>query len=602
MPQIPEHIIDRVRDSVDIVDVISRYVNLKKSGRNYKGLCPFHTEKTPSFNVNPDRQIFHCFGCHVGGNVFTFLMKYEKISFTEAVRKLAEEAGIEIPRQRMRTQLSEYDRMYRANQFAADFYQKLLQAHREQIFPYLKERGLSEETIRGFKLGFVPEAWDSLQKEIERKNMDMVLFRKLGLILQSEKDPSRLYDRFRNRLMFPIHNLSGKIVAFGGRTMSDDPEIPKYINSPESPIYKKSEILYGLFYAKEWIRQERYAIFVEGYMDFLQLFQNGIKNVVATSGTALTEEHARLVRRYTQDVVLCYDADTAGINAALRGGQVLFQNNLNVRVLILPEGEDPDSFVRSKGASQFYALMKQARDYFRFKMDYLNAHMDADDVNQRTRVVNELLDTLVPHPDPLKQNFYVNQLAEAFGIQETTLLNEIKKRQKQLARREKMRLEHQQVSQRVLESRISGLTGAWSAERDLIILLYIYFDKMKSFIFDALEPEDFLNEGFRKMFVYMRDNQSGDIETVFQEALATEADEITVSQITEHLFNEIADPERYLNDCIRKIKVARHQARINELRQQLKELPPDNPQQMEILREISHLSRQISSIQKILSP
>jgi DNA primase len=272
MPQIPEHIIDRVRDSVDIVDVISRYVNLKKSGRNFKGLCPFHTEKTPSFTVSPDKQIFHCFGCHVGGNVFNFLMQYEKISFTEAVRKLAEEAGIEIPTRQVRPQLSEYDRLYRANQFAADFYQRLLEEHRDKILPYLEKRGLTRETIRNFKIGYVPEAWDSLHREIQNKNMNLTIFRKLGLILQSEKDPSRFYDRFRNRLMFPIHNVSGKIVAFGGRTLSSDPDIPKYVNSPESPIFKKSEVLYGLFYAKEWIRQEGYAIFVEGYMDFLQLF------------------------------------------------------------------------------------------------------------------------------------------------------------------------------------------------------------------------------------------------------------------------------------------------------------------------------------------
>ncbi len=601
MPQIPEHIIDRVRDSVDIVDVISRYVNLKKSGRNFKGLCPFHTEKTPSFIVSPDKQIFHCFGCHVGGNVFNFLMKYEKISFTEAVRKLAEEAGIEIPTRQVRPQLSEYDRLYRANQFAADFYQRLLEEHRDRIFPYLEKRGISRETMRNFKIGYVPEAWDSLQKEIQNKNMNLNIFRKLGLILQSEKDPSRFYDRFRNRLMFPIHNVSGKIVAFGGRTLSGDPDIPKYINSPESPIFKKSEVLYGLFFAKEWIRQEGYAIFVEGYMDFLQLFQQGIKNVVATSGTALTEDHARLIRRYTQEVILCYDADSAGIHAALRGGQVLFQNDLNVRVLILPEGEDPDSFVRQHGAAEFYSLLKQSRDYFEFKLQHLSEGTDLSEVTQRTRLVNEMIDTLVPHPDPLKQNFYANHLAEKFGIQETTLLNEIKKRQQQLARREKLREEHRQTSPRVLESRISGLTGAWSAERDLIILMYNYFDKLKEFIFDVLEPDDFQNEGFRKLFVFFRENREANFGSIFQEALATIADEMTVSQITEHMFNEIADPERYLNDCVKKIKTARHQTRLSILREQLKQIPPENPEHLSILQEISHHLREIARIRKVFS-
>ncbi|MCK4895095.1 MAG: DNA primase, partial [Calditrichia bacterium] len=325
MPAVPEHIIDRIRDSVDIVELISRYINLRKQGKNYKSLCPFHPEKTPSFSVSPDKQIFYCFGCGAGGNVFNFLMRFEKITFPEAFQKLAAEAGIELPKyQKDEEKSSEYDRLYRANQFAAEFYHQQLNDDEIRISKYLEKRQISQETISFFKLGYIPEAWDLLFQEINQKKMKIDPFIKTGLILQSEKDTKKKYDRFRDRLIFPIHNLSGRVVAFGGRSLSDEPNTPKYLNSPESPIYNKSQILYGLYYAKDWIRQEDLAIFVEGYMDYLQLFQNDIKNVVATSGTALTEDHARIIRRYTKNIVLCYDADSAGIQAAIRGGQNLF--------------------------------------------------------------------------------------------------------------------------------------------------------------------------------------------------------------------------------------------------------------------------------------
>ncbi|MFZ0389050.1 MAG: DNA primase, partial [Calditrichia bacterium] len=294
MAKVPEHLIDRIRESHDIVEVISQYLNLKKTGRNYQALCPFHTEKTPSFSVNPEKQIFHCFGCGEGGNVFTFLMKYEKISFIDALKKLAEPAGISLPSYQQDERITtEYDRLYQANQFAADFFADLAQKHAAFLKNYFNGRGITEKSIDFFKIGYVPEAWDLLYKAVQKKKLPLQPFLKTGLLLQSDKNPDRKYDRFRNRLIFPISNVAGRIIAFGGRILTEDPQAPKYLNSPESAIYKKSEILYGLNYSKDWIRKEDYVIFVEGYMDFIQLFQNGIKNIVATSGTALTEEHAK---------------------------------------------------------------------------------------------------------------------------------------------------------------------------------------------------------------------------------------------------------------------------------------------------------------------
>lgn len=610
MAQIPEHLIDRIRDSVDIVDLISRYISLKKRGKNYKALCPFHTEKTPSFTVNVQKQIFYCFGCGVGGNAFSFLMQYEKLSFIEAVKKLAGEAGIELPRFREeRAAGSEFDRLYRTHQFAADFYHDLLKKHYQHIGDYLAQRGFTQESLHIFKIGFVPDAWDTLFKEITKKRMEIEPFQKSGLILQSEKESAKKYDRFRHRLMFPIHNVSGRIVAFGGRSLSDDPKAPKYLNSPESPIYKKSQILFGLNFSKEWIRQEGYAIFVEGYMDYIQLFQNGIKNVVATSGTSLTKEHARLIRRYTADTVLCYDADTAGVNAALRGGEVLFQNNLNVQILLLPEGEDPDSFVRTNEASAFYALIEKAQDYFEFKGDYLIQTVGRESISKQTTVVNDLLDTLAAHPDPLKQNFYVNNLAEKFGLQESTLISEIRKKSGILKRRER-KYQERDPEKLPDDKKVLSLTGAWSAEKGVLILLLNHFNEVKNLIFEILEPEDFLNEGFRNIFTYIQQHcdpsgatelPGNNPEELVHLILSTTENQQIVGMLTADLFNEIMNPSRYLKDCILRIKETRCQTQIDFLRQKLKQLPAESQEYIAILSEIKQHMTHIQEIRKLFA-
>jgi len=598
MALIPEHLIDRIRESTDIVEVISRYVSLKKSGRNYKALCPFHTEKTPSFTVSSEKQIFHCFGCGAGGNVFNFLMKYEKISFLEAVQKLATEQGIELPKKREAGQVSdEYDRLYRANQFAAEFYHRMLNAHYEQLKDYLNRRKITEETLKFFKIGLAPDSWDQLMQEIQKNKLGLDPFLKTGLILTSEKDPNRKYDRFRNRLMFPIHNLSGRVVAFGGRTLSDEPQTPKYINSPESPIYQKSQILYGLYFSRDWIRQEGFAIFVEGYMDYLQLFQQGIKNVVATSGTALTEQHAGIIRRYTSDIILCYDADSAGVNAAIRGGQILFQDNLNVRVVLLPEGEDPDSYVKNQGTSAFYALLDKAEDYFEFRMNFLQNSVKNGGVAGQTRIVNELLDSLSPHSDPIKQNFYLNRLAERFGLQENTLLAEIQKRRKILRRREERTLTRQQPEPEI--SAGTALIGSWRAEKDILIILLNYFEEVKHLIFNVLEPEDFLNEPFRKVFVKIRENQDKSGDELVHLILSDIADETVINLLTADLFKEFLKPARYLKDCMEQIKIAFYQNRLETNRQKLKQLSPQDPDFNKLMNEINDSLTKIREIRNI---
>ncbi|NOQ97534.1 MAG: DNA primase [Calditrichae bacterium] len=601
MPAVPEHIIDRIRDSVDIVELISRYINLRKQGKNYKSLCPFHPEKTPSFSVSPDKQIFYCFGCGAGGNVFNFLMRFEKITFPEAFQKLAAEAGIELPKyQKDEEKSSEYDRLYRTNQFAAEFYHQQLNDDEIRISKYLEKRQISQETISFFKLGYIPEAWDLLFQEINQKKMKIDPFIKTGLILQSEKDTKKKYDRFRNRLIFPIHNLSGRVVAFGGRSLSDEPNTPKYLNSPESPIYNKSQILYGLYYAKDWIRQEDLAIFVEGYMDYLQLFQNDIKNVVATSGTALTEDHARIIRRYTKNIVLCYDADSAGIQAAIRGGQNLFQENLDIRVLILPENEDPDSYVRKNGKSAFFSLLNEAPDYFDFKISQLQKLHGSEGISQKAKIVEELIDSIVAHKDPLKQNFYANLVAQQFNIQENTLVEQIQKKQKIFRSRKRKDVQREQKTV-TEEASPLHLTGAWSAEKDVLILLLNHFEEVKNIIFKLLEDDDFQNAPFKNVFSLIRDNVEREKQDLVHWLFSSLDDENVIGLLSAELFHDIEQPDRYLNDCIQKIKITRYQRQIDDLRQKLRQLKPDDPEYNTILQTMNECLIKIKEFRKIFN-
>jgi len=617
MAVIPEPIIERIRESVNIVDVIGRYVTLKKRGRNYLGLCPFHTEKTPSFSVNPEKQIFHCFGCGTGGNVFTFLMRYENLSFVDAVKRLADETGIKIPvSQEAKKQESENEQLFRANEVAEGFYHQQLKHAPAAVQEYLQRRGISAETREQFKLGYASGEWDGLLKYLERNGFSLNPYKKLGLLLESEKS-GKLFDRFRNRLMFPIHNQSGKVIGFGGRELLDEPNSPKYMNSPESPVYQKSRILYGLYFSKEAIRESGAVIFVEGYMDFLQLYQAGIRNVVATSGTALTEEHARLIRRYTNRVYLCYDADTAGINAAVRGGEILFQQLLEVEALILPAGEDPDSFVKANGKEAFLALLKEAKDYLAFRLSILNQKYDLQKAAERSRAVAEALEMLLPMQDAIRSGFYLEKIAEQLQVPPTTLLNEFQRRQKARRQRDQFRErggeggDSPAAAPTAAESAAKAplvFTGAWGGEKDVILLLISYFKDIHEYVFNHLQEDDFLNPEFRELFALIKSRrESGEhsgapnLLHFVLENIPGEAVKTLLLRELEQSNREFHKPALYLQDCIKQIKIARYQAKIDLAKRRMKEIPPNDPQQLQLLKEINEANVQVKKWQDVVS-
>ncbi|MFH1305049.1 MAG: DNA primase [Candidatus Omnitrophota bacterium] len=369
MGMIPQEVIDSILDRLDIVEIISGYIQIKKSGRNFKACCPFHNEKTPSFVVSPDKQIYHCFGCAAGGNVISFVMKYENMEFPEAVKLLAAGAGVSLPETGRNSSRSSTGHLYEINQTAADFYHDILMSEEGRgALEYLKARGLDDKTLKTFMVGYAPQGWENFKTFCVKKKIPLEFARKAGLTIPSEKGKGD-YDRFRNRIIFPIFSERGRVLGFGGRVL--DNSLPKYINSPETPIYSKSNVLYGLNFSRQAIRDEKYVIITEGYLDVISSFKHGSTNVVATSGTALTASQVVILKKYADTAVMVFDADQAGEAASLRGLDILLQNGMKVKIATLPEGEDPDSFVRKNGRKKFEKIIDDAKGLFDYKLDLL---------------------------------------------------------------------------------------------------------------------------------------------------------------------------------------------------------------------------------------
>ena len=407
--RIPDELIDRIREANDIVDVISEHVQLKRAGGNFKGLCPFHQEKTPSFNVNPARQIYHCFGCGVGGNAITFLMEYEKIGFVDALRELAHRAGITLPDRRSERIDAEDDPAVMANQVALAFYRSCLEGDAgTEARNYVRERALGPDVMSTFAIGYAPAGWDNLLKAARRKGVADSALVSAGLVV--ERDGGGFYDRFRERIIFPLRSSGNRPVGFGGRSLGD--QEPKYLNSPETRLYRKSYYLYGLSQARQAIRLSREAILVEGYMDLLSLHQAGFHNVVASAGTALTDEQARTIAKYADKVFIAYDGDKAGISAATRAAETLIQLGLKVRVVAFADGADPDSYVRQAGADALRELLISSQDFIDFYVS-LNPTDDSDD---REKAARDLIETVVGIEDSLKAELMLEKISTALSL------------------------------------------------------------------------------------------------------------------------------------------------------------------------------------------
>lgn len=430
MPYYSDEVIDRVREANDIVDVIGQYVSLKKKGASYFGLCPFHNEKTGSFSVSPDKQIYYCFGCHAGGNVIRFLQNYENLTFPEALKELADRAGIELPTQSVsaeqRRAADRRTKLLEIQKEAATYYYSALRDKRGELgLSYFKKRELTDETMRKFALGYADRYGDTLYRYLKSKGYADDILRDSGLVSYSESHGGQ--DKFWNRVIFPIMDANNHVIAFGGRVMGDGK--PKYLNSPETPIFYKSRTLYGLNLAKHTKRRQ--WILCEGYMDVIALHQAGFDNAVATLGTALTTEHAALLHRYTDALYLSYDSDDAGINAALRAIPILRDAGLRCRIIDMSPHKDPDEFIKALGAGEYEKRIEAAENGFMFSVRMLERKYDISDPNkpdERTEFMYDVVDMLMGFPDKIERDNYVDAVASRYHFSKESLEEEIKKR------------------------------------------------------------------------------------------------------------------------------------------------------------------------------
>lgn len=429
--------IDRIMGAANIVDVVSEFVTLRKRGANYIGLCPFHNEKTPSFSVSQSKQICKCFSCGKGGNVVHFIMEHEQLNYYEALKFLAKKYGIEIQEKELtneeRQARSDRESMFIVNDFARDFFVSTLKNHTEGRsigLAYFRSRGFRDDIIEKFQLGYALNDNGSLAQEAQKKGFKKEFLVKTGLCYENERKEVR--DKFWDRVMFPVHTLSGKVVAFGGRTLSTaNKKIAKYINSPESEIYTKSNELYGIYFAKQAIVKSDCCFLVEGYTDVISMHQAGVENVVASSGTALTNGQIRLIHRFTDNVIVLYDGDMAGIHASVRGIDMLLEEGLNVKVVLLPDGEDPDSFARQQNAESFQAYIKQNEtDFIRFKSNLLLKDA-GDDPIKRAELITDIVKSIAVIPETIMRSVYIKDTSQYLHIDESIIVDAVTKLKKQ---------------------------------------------------------------------------------------------------------------------------------------------------------------------------
>ncbi|MEE2708147.1 MAG: DNA primase [Gemmatimonadota bacterium] len=533
--RISEELINTIRSQADIVDLVSDFVTLKKSGKNYQGLCPFHNEKTPSFNVNSERQIFHCFGCGKGGNVFTFLMEHEKVTFVEAVQHIADKVHITIPKtSRDQQESSESENLGRVTQFAAKFFHDQLLASNpsSQVRQYVSRRGLSDATVHAFTLGYAPNGWDGLLKEAKKRDISPFWLEKAGL---AKTNGERFYDAFRNRLIFPIYSVSGRVVGFGGRALTDEDQ-PKYLNSPESPIYQKSRIVYGLHQTKDAVRRSEKGLVVEGYMDLLSLYQSGIENVAATCGTALTNEHTRLLARYTKNVVMIFDSDSAGSRAALRGLEPLVTTNIWTQVMQLPEGQDPDTFVQTHGKDSFLARINQTNSI----SEFVAAQFDTSNNEEREEALRTLAGVINKATNPRHRERYLEEAEQRRPIPQSLMAPMLRSHRHVYRDYEKP-----QTSKQKFED----------PERELLRMMLNDVD-VTLMVEKQLHPNDFTNPVYGAIVQQRIDALDGDGPSDPASLVDKAPDEETAQVISELIVSEDAgtERERRVWDYILRIK------------------------------------------------
>lgn len=588
MARIPEESLAEIRSRLDIVDVVGRYVSLKRSGNNFLGLCPFHDEKTPSFNVNSGRQIFHCFGCGAGGNVFTFVMRMEGLSFPEAARYLAEQAGVKLAEEtpQSQQQASEREQLGRIMELSWQFYCQQLQSSQGRgALDYLQQRGYNYNFVQNQGLGYAPAGWENLAGYLKGQGVSLGMAARLGLV--RPRKTQGYYDLLRDRLVFPVQDSQGRIVAFAGRSL--DGSQPKYINTPESPIYHKSRELFGLYQVRRQLQQENWALVVEGYFDQLAVWQAQAAPAVATCGTALTREHARQLRRYCQQVVLLFDGDEAGQKAAQRALRELLPSGLEIRIAQLEPGSDPDSLLKEQGTEALSRVLAQAQG----GLDWLRQHLwpqGASSPELQARALEELVGYIHLLPKPLEQDLHIQRLAAATGVAEQSLRRQLRPEQGNKKFQPAARIQPEQARQAE-----DGLLRA----QYLLLQVLLEAVSMRSRVREQGLQEVFLDPACRRLAAFIVP-QTQEGTQLAQQLLDDPSLEPDLQQLLSRLLTmdeaAIADEhERIFVDCCQRVKRQRLLQRRQQLRQQLHETAQagDQAQLQALQNELVDVNRQL---------
>jgi DNA primase len=581
---IPDEVIEEIRQRADIIEVISDYVTLKKAGTNYKGLCPFHQEKTPSFTVSQEKQLFHCFGCGIGGNIFTFFMKYEQVAFAEAARALAQRYGVRIPEVKVTAQDQRKENLRQINAVALDFYVRELKQEKEGKVArgYLERRGIERALWEEYGIGYAPARWDALVSHLKKKGVNLKEAEALGLIIPKK---GGWYDRFRDRIIFPIFDLRDRVIGFGGRILNDGSE-PKYLNSPDSPLYKKGAGFYGLNVARKSIQKAGGKVFiVEGYFDLLSMAQKGVKNVVATLGTALTPEQARLARRFGKEFFLLFDPDEAGTKAALRGVEIFMQEETFATVVPLPAGLDPDAYFQKGGDAE--ALWSKAISGVEYTMERLMAEHDLGAIEGRAKAVGAVLPFLLRIKDGVSRDLYLKRLAEKTGVGESEI-------------RDVALTLHKGHKEGVEQKSITGINV--SAEKKLVQMMIQHPTLIplviKEGVIENLESQALRSIGALVIHTFQR---YGDLSL---DRIAPQLEERGVSETAfalafqeEELEEGMA--ERIMVDCLRKIKMKTLKRQMEGIKKRIKEAEAQGDEALlnSLFLSMNALSPQIRKLQ-----
>ena len=583
MPRVPEETIERIRNTADIYDVVAQYVDLKKRGRNFFGLCPFHSEKTPSFSVAPDKQIYHCFGCGAGGNVFSFIVEHEKISFIEAVQQLGQKYGIQVDYQSGPSNKI-FSSLYKVHDLAVKLYHNTLYSEKgAAALDYLYNRGLNDNTIKTYQIGFAPDSWDTLINAIKSLSFNDDVYDKTGLFIKTDRG---WRDRFRSRIMFPIFHQSGKPIAFGGRIFNhNDPA--KYLNSPETPLYRKSEVFYGLHKTRDSIRKFSTAVLVEGYTDFLQLVQLGIPNVVALSGTALGINHASQIRKFASKVYLAYDGDDAGINATLRAGYVLFQAGIEPLVIPMPSDKDPDDWVREAGVNAFQEAMGSS-------MSLLLFHLQKKDVKNlsatdRSKTVKEILKEISLINDGIIRDDLLKSLSQELQLDEVEVFRLFNS---QIGMK-RVRTDSEQSS-----SKNQAFTNTiQKAQLEIIRAIAFNFDEVYPSMKNVIDFQIFDEPILQKIgLLLINENQPKDLSAIIDQFEDMDEKKL-VSKI---LFDDINsdDPKLIIKDCFATIRGKQIQDQIKQARIKIRELESSGEDAKEIIIQVTELQKTLHQLKE----